>query len=363
MPRDDSTPPELRVPAISRRDALRWLGSALASAPLASVLACEGSTDDGVEDEALDGGSSPDAGASAGADAGGADAESADGSAAPNIDAQTADATQAVQADAAASGWARGGTAAMTALVSYPDPFSGAVDTSCTPTCELTLGPCHDDQAPEREDISEGQTGLPMRFALRILDDNCQPVTDADVDIWHCDVRGVYSSSTNDSPGFCTGNDATALAARWFRGHRTTDANGVAWFSTCFPGWYSSRAIHVHFTVRRPNRAGTEYLTSQLAFPSDLIAELCTSHPDYVAHGAPDTSNTSDTVFPAATVDAYTMQTERMSDGALLAWKTIIIRSSLTTTVCAPSGAAGGGGMMGGPPPPPDGGFGGPPGA
>ena len=59
--------------------------------------------------------------------------------------------------------------AAMTALASYPNPFSGEVDTTCTPTCSMTLGPCHDDQAPEREDISEGKGGLPMRFALRTL--------------------------------------------------------------------------------------------------------------------------------------------------------------------------------------------------
>jgi hypothetical protein len=217
----------------------------------------------------------------------------------------------------------------------------------------MTEGPCHDDQAPEREDISEGQTGLPLRFALRVLDSDCKPVTDADVDIWHCDVRGVYSSETADNPGFCTGSNQAALAARFFRGHRMTDQNGVAWFNTCFPGWYSGRAIHIHFTVRRSSRQGTEYLTSQLAFDPALIQELCGSHPDYVAHGQPNTANTADSVFPSDSVDEYEMETERMSDGALLAWKTIIIRASLSDSVCAPSGSGGGGpgGMMGGPPP------------
>jgi protocatechuate 3,4-dioxygenase beta subunit len=170
-------------------------------------------------------------------------------------------------------------------------------------------------------------------------------VTDADVDVWHCDNAGVYSSETSDNPGFCTGNNAAALKARYFRGHHKTDDSGVAWFSTCFPGWYSSRAIHVHFTVRRSSRSGDEYLTAQVAFPEDLIKEICATHPDYTAHGQPDTANTSDTVFSAATVNNYLVNTQKMSDGALLAWKTVIIRSSLSTSVCSGGNSSGPGGM------------------
>ena len=53
-------------------------------------------------------------------------------------------------------------------------------------------------------------------------------------------------------------------------------------------------------------------------------------------------SNTSDTVFSAATVDDYEVEPERMSDGALLAWKTIIIRSALANSVCSAGSMAGG---------------------
>jgi len=51
----------------------------------------------------------------------------------------------------------------------------------------------------------------------------------------------------------------------------------------------------------------------------------------------------------------YTFQTARQADGAMLAWKTLVLRSALATTLCA---AKGGGNRMGGPP---DGGMGGPP--
>jgi hypothetical protein len=49
-------------------------------------------------------------------------------------------------------------------------------------------------------------------------------------------------------------------------------------------------------------------------------------------------------------------QTQRMTDGAMLAWKTLILRTSLSEALCQ---TAGGGGGPGGPP---DGGPGGPPG-
>ncbi|HTU58300.1 MAG TPA: hypothetical protein VMF89_07695, partial [Polyangiales bacterium] len=165
--------------------------------------------------------------------------------------------------------------------------------------------------------------------------------------IWHCDTVGVYSSETADNPAFCTGDNAEALEKRYFRGHRATDDNGVVWFSSCFPGWYASRAIHIHFTVRR---SATAYLTSQLAFSEALIEEICGTHPDYSEHGQPDTPNTDDTVFSAENVDDYVLSTEQTSDGALLAWKTIIIRSSTTQSVCSGGNSSGPGGM-GGPPP------------
>lgn len=66
----------------------------------------------------------------------------------------------------------------------------------------MVLGPCHDDMAPEREDVSEGKGGVPMRLGLRIVDEQCQPVTDANLDIWHCDSVGVYSSEPTTPSDF-----------------------------------------------------------------------------------------------------------------------------------------------------------------
>src|SRR5262249_22940034 len=138
---------------------------------------------------------------------------------------------------------------------------------------------------------------------------------------------------------------ATARAARWFRGVQTTDSNGRVDFNTCFPGWYSSRTIHIHFTIRI-NR--TEYVTSQLFFDDALDDETVNTQPLYNARGARDTTNQNDTVIAPSSVADYTFQTARMSDGAMLAWKTLVVRSSTASTLCDVPGGSGGPGGPGG---------------
>ena len=142
-------------------------------------------------------------------------------------------------------------------------------------------------------------------------------------------------------------------AARWFRGVQTTDAKGRVDFDTCFPGWYSSRSIHVHFTIKIN---GVEYITSQLFFEDALDDEIVATQPLYDARGARDTRNTTDNVIGGeADLSKYTLQTARQADGAMLAWKTLVLRSALATTLREAKGA---GGMMGGPDGgPPDGGM------
>ncbi len=228
------------------------------------------------------------------------------------------------------------GTVAMTDIASYPDPFinTGYRDAIRIPTCSMMVGPCHDDLAPEREDISEGQSGMPMRFGFKILDDQYRPVSDANIDVWHCNVSGIYSSETADTPDFCTGDNPPALASRFLRGHRMTDENGSVWFNSCMPGWYRPRAVHVHVTIRRSNRQGQEYLTTQFAYPSEFLRKLFDDHPDYSPYGQPPTSNEADFVFDTNTIDDYTFNLERMSDGALMAWMIIMVRSSLSDELC-----------------------------
>ncbi len=256
-------------------------------------------------------------------------------------DASTAGTTAGAEC-VPAGAWASGGTAAMTAKACYPDPFAGGV--TCQLLCETTEGPCTADTL-ERQDVSEGLSGLPLRLALLIVDaDTCAPIDGARVEIWHTQRTGVYSGKT-PSGAFCYGDDPDAENHLYFRGSQSAGADGRVDFDTCFPGWYSSRALHIHFRVYL---GGDLFVTSQLLFDDALAAEIFASHPEYASFGQPDTTNATDTVFGGEDdVTPYILTTARMPDGAMLASKVIGVRSALADPSC--SVQSGGGNM---PPPP-----------
>lgn len=301
-------PPGSKARLLTRRALLRRAGSALVAAP---VLPLAFSACDPAPGATLGG---DDAGASSGGDS-----------------SATAD---------TASDWATGGTASMSG--NYPDPFSAGLGAACTLSCAMTLGPCYASTL-SRKDISEGHAGLPVRLAFLVVDESCAPIAGASVDIWHCAPEGLYSG--DDASDFCTSGDQTARAARWFRGVQVTDDKGRVDFDTCFPGWYSGRTIHIHFTIRIND---VEYVTSQLFFDDALDDEIVATQPLYDTRGSRDTTNQTDTVISAAEVASYTFQTARQADGAMLAWKALVIRSSTAESLCQ---AAGGSGGPGGPGP------------
>ncbi|HEY5920461.1 MAG TPA: hypothetical protein VIV11_02265 [Kofleriaceae bacterium] len=281
---------------MTRRRALHALGLSIASVPVMKLTGC-GSNTSGMTIDAP----------------------------ASNTDGPGSNAGDGDNCGGPAAAWAMGGTAAMTAKACYPDPF-GASTTSCALMCATTAGPC---TAPtsERRDVSDGVTGLPMRLALKIVrSDGCTPVAGAVVEIWHTQRTGVYSGQT-PSPGFCSGGDAQAPSLNYMRGTQTTDANGRVDFDTCFPGWYPGRCIHIHVSVTIGTSA---YVITQLFFADSLNQEVFASHAEYSQFGQPNTSNNADGIFGAPNV----VETARMSDGAMLAWKVIGIRSTLNQALC-----------------------------
>jgi protocatechuate 3,4-dioxygenase beta subunit len=69
--------------------------------------------------------------------------------------------------------------------------------TSCTLAPETTEGPYYFDVDSIRGDIREDRQGVTMRLAIRIQDagEGCAPVSNAVVDIWHCDAEGLTRAS------------------------------------------------------------------------------------------------------------------------------------------------------------------------
>jgi len=221
------------------------------------------------------------------------------------------------------TGWAEGGTKSMSGT--YDDPLTDPLGAACAMFCATTKGPCYAETVT-RKDISEGYPGLPVRLALLVVDEACKPIADAAVDIWHTRNAGIYSGP--DAIDFCTTGDLDAKTHKYFRGVQSTDAKGRVDFDTCYPGWYPGRAIHIHFTVRV---GGQEYVTSQLYFSPELTADIFATHPDYKEFGLPNTSNATDGIYPG---EEAVLSAEKQADGALLAWKVLVIRSSLATPLC-----------------------------
>ncbi|KFY21066.1 hypothetical protein V491_03187, partial [Pseudogymnoascus sp. VKM F-3775] len=83
-----------------------------------------------------------------------------------------------------------------------------------------------------------------------------------------------------------------------------TDAEGVAQFTTNFPGWYTGRTPHIHVLVHSDAEVtsdghytgGTSNHVGQLFFDQTLIAESATVSP-YSSNKQSLTTNQADSIF------------------------------------------------------------------
>ena len=158
---------------------------------------------------------------------------------------------------------------------------SGAVQ--CVLTPELTEGPFYIAGEKLRRDIRDGHAGTLLTLRLTVLNaSTCKPIRNAAVDIWHCDAAGNYS-------GFGGG----AASRTFLRGIQRTDRNGLAVFTTIYPGWYQGRAVHIHVKV---HVGGNVVHTGQFFFPDALTAKVYEAQP-YAARGGPDMKNAQDAIY------------------------------------------------------------------
>ena len=158
---------------------------------------------------------------------------------------------------------------------------TGAVQ--CVLTPELTEGPYYISGEKLRRDIREGHPGALLTLRLTILNaSTCQPIRGAAVDIWHADAAGNYS-----------GFGAASSSRTFLRGVQKTDKNGLAVFTTIYPGWYRGRAVHIHVKV---HVGGHVVHTGQLFF-SDALTESVYAAEPYASRGNPDMLNASDSIF------------------------------------------------------------------
>lgn len=199
-----------------------------------------------------------------------------------------------------------------------------------------------------RHDLRENQTGVDFYLDIGVIDiETCEPLSDVALVIWNCNATGSYSSYTGVDPdtvelldGWTSRSDGTTDDETFLRGVQVTNDEGMAEFLTVFPGYYVTRATHIHITAQAGAGPNQSYSTTdiqhigQLFFDEDLLEEVYSLSP-YSAHleTLNRTSNADDSIYSVANADGYSaivdvsLLGEAISDG-LLGYITVGINSS-----------------------------------
>jgi protocatechuate 3,4-dioxygenase beta subunit len=193
----------------------------------------------------------------------------------------------------------------------------GSASTSCVLTASLTEGPYFVDEKLQRSDIRSDPTtgavsaGVPLTLEFivaRISDGACTPLTGAYVDVWHCDAAGNYSDeSANGTSG-----------RKNLRGYQITDADGVVRFTTIYPGWYSGRAVHIHFKLRVYAGSTKSYEFTSQFFLDEAQTSAVHANSPYNTRGQRNVVNTTDGIYlglSTAQQSALTLQASQTADG------------------------------------------------
>ncbi|WAZ21488.1 intradiol ring-cleavage dioxygenase [Streptomyces cinnabarinus] len=204
---------------------------------------------------------------------------------------------------------ATGATAATLAVTAGAAPESPAASPAhaepvaaaavCTLTKEMTEGPYYLDGQLVRSDIAEDKTGIPLKLALTVVDDDtCVPISNALVELWHADALGEYSGFVGNN-GHDEPDNGTFL-----RGGALTDSSGVANVTSVYPGWYRGRCIHIHVKVHTnvtltsdgSFTGGQELHTGQLFFAESITTRVA-ALPPYSTNTVPRTTLAQDSIY------------------------------------------------------------------
>lgn len=135
----------------------------------------------------------------------------------------------------------------------WPNPVIQNPSFACALTEGNPQGPYYIAGAPYKEKLGEELEGQKIIISGQVLNQNCDPIPEAIIDVWHTDSNGNYYFQ-----------DFT------LRGKIKADENGQYKLETRFPGKYSEaglmRPAHIHVKVSAPNLSSH---TTQLYFEGD----------------------------------------------------------------------------------------------
>lgn len=176
-----------------------------------------------------------------------------------------------------------------------PNQGLSATGNGCFAKPELTEGPFFVDERLNRSDIRSDpatktlSAGVPLQIVFQVhtfAGGGCGPLANAMVDVWHCDAAGLYSDVRQNG----------TAGQKFLRGYQTTGKDGIARFTTIYPGWYRGRAVHIHFKIRATKENRNYEFTSQLFFDEKLTDKIHARVP-YAATGQRDQRNDRDGIF------------------------------------------------------------------
>ena len=180
---------------------------------------------------------------------------------------------------------------------------------ACPMLVEQIEGPFYLDLGLVRQDITEGQPGLPTTLIFLVVDrDTCQPIPGAIVDVWHNNALGQYS-------GFPVKG---TTGETWLRGIQIADASGLVFFQSIFPGWYAGRTTHIHLKVRPTPGV---VATTQMYFDDFLPNFLYPLFQPYAQKGLKDTSNAQDAFYSPQMKGSFAAN----PDGSVSLWAGMIL--------------------------------------
>jgi protocatechuate 3,4-dioxygenase beta subunit len=192
---------------------------------------------------------------------------------------------------AAAAVGAAGGARSWAAIAATPAANAGA----CLLTPQSAEGPYYFDPRLERADIRDGRPGALLKLSLRVAAaGSCAPLAGARVDVWHADALGAYSGYDRQTDR----RDQSTVGRTFLRGTLIADRDGLATFTTIYPGWYPGRTPHIHLKVfldRRTVLIGQAYLPDDV---SDFVYANAVPYNRRIAKR--DTTNATDGLLRAS---------------------------------------------------------------
>ncbi|EUC56314.1 dioxygenase [Rhizoctonia solani AG-3 Rhs1AP] len=189
--------------------------------------------------------------------------------------------------------------ASSTATANSPT-YTTIQNSTCVTAPEVTEGPYYVNNEYLRQDISEGQDGVPLVLDIGVIDvTTCQPLDQALVEIWHCNVSTFIS---------------IRITITFLRGGWATNSEGMVEFKSVYPGYYTGRTVHIHTMVQTNysvatngsiiSHAGSLHHIGQLFF-EDTLNEKIVTQGVYANTTQSRTYNTEDNILDSENADGY----------------------------------------------------------